>query len=191
MSEKRLAGEELERLPKWAQVAFAARCARRVQPLFLKLWPTAPQEHIAAIEKAIAISEQTASNAKIYPVETYINIYTAVQVIANETSTADNVAAAAAYAAAAYSTAPNAMYNYSAYSAYATAANAVDDAAVADIVYGDAETNIKAIQAMRRDFEQLCDAAEQRQWTDSTPVPPEFFGSMWPEGELKGWPKSS
>jgi len=28
--------EDLKKLPRWAIVAFAARCARRVQPLYLK-----------------------------------------------------------------------------------------------------------------------------------------------------------
>ena len=40
--------EDLDKLPRWAIVAFAARCARRVQPLFTALWPVAPQEHVHA-----------------------------------------------------------------------------------------------------------------------------------------------
>ena len=41
--------KEIKQLPRWAQVAFAARCARRVQPLFSMFWPDAPQEHIDAV----------------------------------------------------------------------------------------------------------------------------------------------
>src|SRR5438552_2221502 len=38
--------EEIEKLPRWARVAFAARCARRVLPAFKHFWPEAPEEHI-------------------------------------------------------------------------------------------------------------------------------------------------
>lgn len=31
--------EEIALLPRWARVAFAARCARRVLPLYLHFWP--------------------------------------------------------------------------------------------------------------------------------------------------------
>ena len=40
-------------LPRWARVAFAARCARRVQPLFMTGWPDAPKEHVESVERAI------------------------------------------------------------------------------------------------------------------------------------------
>ena len=45
--------EDLNKLPRWGIVAFAARCARRVQPLFTALWPVAPQEHVHALNAAI------------------------------------------------------------------------------------------------------------------------------------------
>jgi len=48
--------EELSRLPRRAVVAFAARCARRVQPIFAA-WSGATQEHIAAVDRAISLAE--------------------------------------------------------------------------------------------------------------------------------------
>lgn len=48
-----------------------------------------------------------------------------------------------------------------------------------------------AENAMRRDYELLKAAAAAEGWTDDTPVPPEFFGPLWPEGEPEGWPGSS
>lgn len=36
---------------------------------------------------------------------------------------------------------------------------------------------------MRRDYELLRAFAEREQWTDETPVPPEVFGPLWPDGE--------
>jgi len=50
-----------ERLPHWTRVAFAARCARRVQPLFAEAWPEAPQTRVAAVERAIALAERSAT----------------------------------------------------------------------------------------------------------------------------------
>jgi hypothetical protein len=42
--------------------------------------------------------------------------------------------------------------------------------------------------AMRRDLELLLETARAKGWTDATPVPPEFFGPLWPDGPPKGWP---
>lgn len=52
--------EELGRLPRRAMVAFAGRCARRVQPLFKQFWPEAPQEHVDALARAIILVETSA-----------------------------------------------------------------------------------------------------------------------------------
>ena len=37
----------------------------------------------------------------------------------------------------------------------------------------------------------LLNAVGPRQWTDATPVPPEFFGTMWPGGAAAGWPAAA
>jgi len=52
--------EELRKLPRWACVAFAARCARRAQPMFTLKWKDAPREHVEAIERAITAAEASA-----------------------------------------------------------------------------------------------------------------------------------
>jgi hypothetical protein len=51
--------EDLLKLPRWAKVTFAARCARRARPLF-NAWKGAPERHIDAIDRAIALSEASA-----------------------------------------------------------------------------------------------------------------------------------
>ncbi|MEM9065772.1 MAG: hypothetical protein AAGB51_09820, partial [Planctomycetota bacterium] len=56
--------EELRTLPRWALVAYAARCARRVQPLFKASWPDAPAEHVEAVDKAITLAERSAAAAR-------------------------------------------------------------------------------------------------------------------------------
>jgi len=41
---------------------------------------------------------------------------------------------------------------------------------------------------IRRDFDHIASLAEWQKWNDDTPVPPEVFGPLWPEGPPKGWP---
>src|SRR5688572_25539644 len=55
--------EDLMKLPRWAAAAFAARCARRVQPLYAAIAAARP-DHIAAIDAAIALGERCAANAE-------------------------------------------------------------------------------------------------------------------------------
>ena len=50
--------DEIKQLPRWAQVAFATRCARRVQPLFTAFWPDTPQKYVEVLEQAIVIAEK-------------------------------------------------------------------------------------------------------------------------------------
>ncbi|MHB0961549.1 MAG: hypothetical protein ACYC0X_26525 [Pirellulaceae bacterium] len=52
------------RLPHWARVAFAARCARYVQPSFASLWPDADSEHIQSLEEALTYAEESAAKAR-------------------------------------------------------------------------------------------------------------------------------
>ncbi|MCZ7633848.1 hypothetical protein FBT69_05385 [Synechococcales cyanobacterium CNB] len=56
--------EYLQALPRWARVAFAARCARRVQPLFAHFRQKAPKEHIEAVDTAITLTERSAADAR-------------------------------------------------------------------------------------------------------------------------------
>ncbi len=42
--------------------------------------------------------------------------------------------------------------------------------------------------AIERDYELLKAASAAERWTNETPVPPEFFGPLWPWGEPEGWP---
>jgi hypothetical protein len=51
-------------LPQWARVAFAARCARRVLPLFKHFWKDAPQKHVVAVTRAVELAERSAAEAK-------------------------------------------------------------------------------------------------------------------------------
>lgn len=52
---------EIASLSRWKRVAFAARCARSVQPLFVRYWPDAPANFVADIEAAIQVAESSAA----------------------------------------------------------------------------------------------------------------------------------
>jgi hypothetical protein len=47
-------------LPMWACVAFASRCARRVQPFIQQYWPDIPDVHLQSIEECLSINERDA-----------------------------------------------------------------------------------------------------------------------------------
>ncbi|MEM9066388.1 MAG: hypothetical protein AAGB51_12965, partial [Planctomycetota bacterium] len=51
-----------------------------------------------------------------------------------------------------------------------------------------AATAARAVDA-RADFELLRAAMERGELTGKTPVGPEFFGPLWPDGEPEGWPE--
>jgi hypothetical protein len=50
-------------LPHWARVAFAARCARLVFPLFGRSWPRVTARRSQAVLRAIEVAEQSAATA--------------------------------------------------------------------------------------------------------------------------------
>src|SRR5207249_2082158 len=54
------------RLSHWPRVAFAARCARRVQPLFDEAWPDAAATRKEAVERAICLAEHSAAEGRAH-----------------------------------------------------------------------------------------------------------------------------
>lgn len=187
--------KEIRRLPRWAQVAFAARCARRVQPLFQAGWPKAPAEHVEAVKRAIRIAETgAAGTTRAGAVAVAASASAATRAVSAASGQARLSAASAAYAAdaaavasttAAFSADASVVAASARASAAASAAFSAGEAARA--VHGAvAETGV--IRAMRADLDKLQAVAKQEGWTDETPVPPEFFGPLWPEGEPPGWP---
>jgi Domain of unknown function (DUF4375) len=55
------AGRYSDDLPRWARVAFYARCARAVLPLWDDGWPDGPPERREAVERAIRLAELSAA----------------------------------------------------------------------------------------------------------------------------------
>jgi Domain of unknown function (DUF4375) len=61
---ERSVSDVLADLPHWARVAFAARCGRRVLPLFSKNWPNAEPKRRTAILTAIRLVEGSAEEGR-------------------------------------------------------------------------------------------------------------------------------
>jgi hypothetical protein len=196
--------EEICQLPREAQVAFAARCARRAQPLFLIYLPEASAQHVTAIEQAIAFAELSPPRGDVTVDSAYVDALAAAHTAVDAAvATAANVAsdkaapiAALVAANVAVSVAVNAASNVASsaasYAASAASATCPDVAFYAALTAAKAadntETYTAVVTAIRRDFEMLKDTAEREHWTDECYVPPEFFGPMWPEGTPDGWP---
>ncbi len=178
--------DELRALPKWANVALAARIARRVQPLFDWGWPRAPEKYVIAIDSTIEFSEWCAANA-VYGADVRVserdsgyakNALEAVKIAfqaADAARTAADHTAAAVYAAKAAC---------SAYTAEATIAAA--DAVAA--VRHNSAWHDSMLRAIQHDLALLRAAIALGKWTDKTPVQPTFFGQLWHRGEPEGWP---
>ncbi len=65
--------EVLRKTPRWLIVAFAARCGRRVEPLFKRSWPQAPAKHVDAVSRSIALAEILAANLGAWNNDTAIS----------------------------------------------------------------------------------------------------------------------
>lgn len=175
--------EDIAQLPIWAIVAFAARCARRVQPLFTRAWPDAPKEHVQAVDEAITFSEKAAANAKTATKNTYAYASKALHVIDTVPKDAFAKDTAAKTANAAYNAAYAAFVANNAIAVATAAMSATYAAAHATKAAKDAAASIC------RDFDILKETAEREHWTGNTPVPQKVFGPMWPDGKPKGWLK--
>jgi len=187
--------EDVNKLPRRACVAFAARCARRVQ-LLLDEWQEVTEKHRYAIWMAIAHAESTAFGR---PFDTQA----AGGAIADQARAVVAVAAGAGPKAAAASAAEAAATANAAAEEEAGASHAIGMSVVAHYATGasisawNAATTLGAAAAQSAsaaiwsNYDALLKAAQEQQWTNKTQVPPSFFGPMWPNGEPKDWPKPS
>lgn len=163
--------EEIAKLPRWAQVAFAARAVRRVLPLFQPDFPPLKlAEHAHNVYHAVEAAEQAAAISAVTPSLVQPG-YTALEL--NQTPSQSGLVAAAAD----YIDEAARQIHLPDLTRLATAA-----------VWVSANTNTANIHYFRRDFDHLASLAEWQKWDDDTPVPPEVFGPLWPEGPPQGWP---
>ena len=170
--------DDIAKLPRWARVAFAARCARRAFPFFAKHWPAVPAGHLKAVEAAIDVAEHAADADAARDA--------AHAAFAAARAAADAADAHAAHAADAAAHAADATYaarkqsladartplrfDSASHVAYATArAHAAARAAA------EADARKQSVGAIVADFELLSLLAAKGRWTDDTPVPPTVF----------------
>lgn len=161
--------DEILKLPHWAQVALAARCARRVQPLYTR-FREATDKNVAAVDRAITLAETAATRAMLVGTD------------ARAAATVVYLDAAGVYAA---HTAAHAATAAHADEVTKATANAVRDA----ILAGSSKSALVK-QMIRQDFLTLVDIAQRDNWTDKTPVPPSVFGPLWPD-EAPDWAVSN
>ncbi|VTR93217.1 leucine-rich repeat : Leucine-rich repeat protein, putative OS=Trypanosoma vivax (strain Y486) GN=TvY486_0039050 PE=4 SV=1: Pkinase: LRR_4: LRR_4: LRR_4: LRR_4: LRR_4 [Gemmata massiliana] len=168
---------EIAQLPRWARVALAVRCARRVLPLFRHDWPAAPFEHIESVVQAVELAERLWAQAAAG----FRGSNRAVAARAGR-------AAGIAYTAGAYI----AVYvgDAAVNAVHAAGGDSIDKAyaAIAYAVDASAGFSPLARNAIRADFDALKRAMVERQWTYATTVLPDFFGPLWPDGLPPGWP---
>jgi len=170
--------EEIRKLPRWARVAFAARCARRVQPIFTAACPKSSKEQVEALERAILIAETAAAQGKVNA--------EAARAAADAATDAARGPNAAYYTASA---ANNSCYAASAVPEAATFAAKSAALAADHAIYASEFAGFKdeVVSGIWWDFENIKKAAKREQWTDESPVPPESFGPIWPEGKEPKW----
>lgn len=173
---------DISSLPHWARVAFAARCARRVLPVFDANWGDASAERRNTLTIAITCAENSAANGapdenlKGAVLNALITAGAALRTLYGspskdaETAPPDgNAAVLASLAAKAAEKAAETAQSKAdesdtvAFDAFGFARKALsdDDVAIAEI-YGDADR----LQAIAR----------KRRWTHQTPVPTTVFG---------------
>ena len=173
---------EPEALPHWARVAFAARCARRVQPLLRGHWPDVKRERIDAVERAIDLAERSAAQGRpedgldeaiLHAVMAAGAALRQVYDVPNSTEPAPRDETDAAIASQTAKAAEN--------TAEAARAEAPKSARCALEAFGFAYAAATdagqpaIIRYIRRDFAILRCAARSKGWTDKTPVPASFL----------------
>jgi hypothetical protein len=164
--------EEIVELPRWARAAFAARCARRVQPLQYrdaKMWPQIGGL-LNHFDESIRVAEGSASEGRTLP-----SVATLIPTVSPENPSAQIARNLWVVQAVLWSSRVTDSQTESVYGV----------AHHAEVL---AEASIDFVASVRRDFDHLARLAEWQHWTDDTPVPPDVFGPLWPEGPPPGWP---
>ena len=173
--------DDIAKLPRWAKVAFAARCARRVQPLFQRCWPEALAEHLQAIDRALELVEKSAAHSVNRYVRAAAAAYARADAAIYTRANATVCGGAATRAASAATRAATAAARAAARADDARAAAAAFAAAARAAVAG-IWANARVGSMIWDDFITILALSKQQQWTDKTPVPPSVFGAMSSNG---------
>ncbi len=203
MSESKLpTKEDIAELPRWAMVAFAARCARRVLPLYKHSWPDASEKHVRDLTRAVEIAEQFAAAATTKFDASADNAAANAAAAAADANgsahdkshaaagAATHAASAADHAMDAANAAANVTYDPNSYTLLSDRFDIdVHDSYVANSAH--AATAYAAAtptnDMIARDFQTVRERARSENWTATTPVPPNVFGPLWPDGPPVWW----
>ena len=190
----------LQKLPRWATVAFLARCARRLLPAYRDDAHEPAQQRLA-VAQAVELAEKRASVGGAdeplseplmlgqqyfdeYDVDSLMAaLYGAVEAASN---TRDDCGEVADYNLAATSVARDVFRI-----AFGdnVARGDFDRLELSEAVI---DSLLRVSQAadtdLQRDLDTVASLATASQWTDETPVASDIFGAMWPNGLPEGWP---
>lgn len=169
-------------LPHWARVAFAARCARAVRPLFEAAWPDAISKRGAALDAATSLAEQSAcdglaaeglesaaAGATITAGGALVGVY-GFKSYGDPLPATDHAGYIASFAA-----------KVAEYAAKAADAGPSGSAAAAIHAYSlardttDRAEAVAILDRLHADLASLRRVASRGRWTDDTPVPPDVF----------------
>lgn len=201
-----LTREEIEKLPRWARVAFAARCARRVEPFYLRV-PMLGKKYGPAVTRAIDVAFGFSSGRLCASPSGSENVGSAQRIIEDAGRAAD----LASWIAYDGSDPAARMRGQDAYGSASRAASSAEAAAyaAAQVTYADqalfwawnateccisyrtpapGPLEVAYARAERQDYTALLQAAHRQAWTHHSHVPETFFGPLWPNGLPEGWP---
>ncbi len=185
--------DDIESLPHWARVAFAARCARAVLPLFKGAWPDAPAGRRASLTTAAEFAERSAAAAAVDGGSDDVAkgaVATAGAALMptygmplDEPAPADEAGCYAASFAA----------KVAEWSARAALGGPAESAKAALEAFGfvrqaaEAAEHEGVVAALERDFEVLSRVAARGGWGDQTPVPASVFALPSEGVQEKPW----
>jgi Domain of unknown function (DUF4375) len=157
-------------LPMWARVAFYARCARQVFPLWEEAWPDSPGDYHDAVEQTIVLAEMCAAEGK--PVGDLKAAADRVRGIVETAVQPGDIATVpppanptrAGLIAAAAGSVIDFILGEDEIGSYGFAKGVVEDADRDDLM-----------EDIQEDFQRIRQHARECNWTDKTPVPPDVF----------------
>lgn len=163
---------DLAKWPRWARVAFAARCVRRMQRMLTEFAPRIPLSELDGIDQAITLAEQSAAEGRT--VEGTADVAMAALQRAQGQVAVGRRPDADAHGVPQWDTLRYLIGNAAAQAAQAAingnpraAFDAYENATHAAI----ALRSSRLLDGMRRDFRQVDILAAQENWTEETPVP--------------------
>lgn len=169
--------QEIRQLPRWAILAFAARFARRVLPLYkVTEAETIPAP---AVRHALEVAERSATKAAvqsgIYAYGGTIQAYEAFRFVTYDALNPHDPSSCARAAVTGAIDAHAAIASGNIDLAALAAEGAAAAACLACAAIGKPDRADAVATATERDFQLLRTSAKDNGWTDSTPVPPHYF----------------